>query len=256
MALMFPTFDGKRVSMQQVEARQTFQLLHPTMQQRVKDLMLASEGKVGLGEGFRSMDVQKALFLSRYVPDPNGSTFFDGQRWRKKDPKLATAAPPGRSMHELGLACDLTGDMKFIAQQGATFSLKNFANVNKEPWHVQPIELPNSRQEYEKMGAPWAKKLEVITAQPQPKAAGTAQVVTPPEVVPGESSDVVKQLQDVLIRLNLIKDSPSNHDGVYGAATQKIVKAFQSSNGLAADGKVGPKTWKALLALDPVSQGT
>jgi hypothetical protein len=252
MALMFPTFDGKRVSMQQIEARQTFQLLHPTMQQRVKDLMLASEGKVGLGEGFRSMDVQKALFLSRYIPDPNGSTFFDGQRWRKKDPKLATAAPPGRSMHELGLACDLTGDMKFIAQQGATFGLKNFANVNKEPWHVQPTELANSRQEYEKMGAPWAKQLVVIALQTQPKAASTAEVVTPPEVVPGENSDVVKQLQDVLIRLNLIKDSPSNHDGVYGAATQKIVKAFQTAHGLAADGKVGPKTWKALLGLDPI----
>ena len=81
-------------------------------------------------------------------------------------------------------------------------------------------------------------------------------MVTPPEVVPGENSDVVKQLQDVLIRLNLIKDTPSNHDGVYGAATQKIVKAFQTSHGLAADGKVGPKTWKALLGLDPVSQGT
>ena len=63
---------------------------------------------------------------------------------------------------------------------------------------------------------------------------------------------MVKQLQDVLIRLNLIKDSPSNHDGVYGAATQKIVKAFQTANGLTPDGKVGPKTWKVLLGLDPV----
>jgi hypothetical protein len=251
MAMMFPTFDGKRISMQQIEARQTFQQLHPTMQQRVRDLMLASEGRVGLGEGFRSMDVQKALFLSRYVPDPNGSTFFDGQRWRKKDPKLATAAPPGRSMHELGLAADMTGDMKFIAQQGAAFGLKNFANVNKEPWHVQPTELPNSRQEYEKMGAPWAK-LVVVQPQPQPQPAGPQQVVTPPEVVPGESSDVVKQLQDVLIRLNLIKDSPSNRDGVYGAPTQKIVKAFQTSHGLTPDGRVGPKTWKVLLGLDPV----
>jgi hypothetical protein len=253
MAMTFPTFNGKQVSMAQIEARSTFQQLHPTMQQRVRDLMLASEGKVGLGEGFRSMDTQKALFLSRYVVDANGSTFFEGQRWRKKDPKLATAAPPGRSMHELGLAADLTGDMKFIAKSGPQLGLKNFANVNKEPWHVQPIELPNSRQEYEKMGSPWAKKLEVVSFQPAPKPSGTAQVVTPPEVVPGETSDVVKQLQDVLIRLNLIKDSESNRDGHYGLPTQKIVKAFQQSKGLTVDGRVGPNTWKALLALDPVT---
>ena len=70
MAMMFPTFDGKRVSMQQIEARQTFQFLHPTMQQRVKDLMLASEGKVGLGEGFRSTEVAEGAVPVPLRPGP------------------------------------------------------------------------------------------------------------------------------------------------------------------------------------------
>ncbi|MCL1912979.1 MAG: spore cortex-lytic enzyme [Eubacteriaceae bacterium] len=35
-------------------------------------------------------------------------------------------------------------------------------------------------------------------------------------------------------------------DGVYGYKTEQAVKWFQSANGLAADGKIGPKTMEAL----------
>lgn len=36
-------------------------------------------------------------------------------------------------------------------------------------------------------------------------------------------------------------------DGVYGSKTKNGVAAYQTSNGLEADGKCGPKTWKALI---------
>ena len=36
-------------------------------------------------------------------------------------------------------------------------------------------------------------------------------------------------------------------DGVFGANTERAVKAYQRENGLNADGIVGEKTWKALL---------
>ena len=58
---------------------------------------------------------------------------------------------------------------------------------------------------------------------------------------------VVGQLQDVLIRLGLIKDTVANRDEFYGAATQAVVIRFQESNGLRGDAKVGRKTWAALL---------
>lgn len=37
-------------------------------------------------------------------------------------------------------------------------------------------------------------------------------------------------------------------DGIYGSNTKKGVAAYQSANGLEADGKCGPKTWTAMIA--------
>jgi len=36
-------------------------------------------------------------------------------------------------------------------------------------------------------------------------------------------------------------------DGVFGAETERAVKAFQAENGLTADGVVGSATWRALF---------
>ena len=37
-------------------------------------------------------------------------------------------------------------------------------------------------------------------------------------------------------------------DGVFGAATERAVKSFQSARGLSADGVIGARTWTALLS--------
>ena len=253
MAIQFPTWGGPQ-SIEQLCGSGSFVRLHLTMQERVRALIEASEGRVGLGVGWRSEEQQRAMFLDRYEVHEHGKTLWDGKRWRKKASHLATAAPPGRSMHELGLAADLAGDHAWVVANAGRFSLKHFAFVNDEPWHVQPFELPNSRREYERSGKPWKDGTPVIAAPTAPAPVPTAppaqaQAEAPVlEVVPGMRGPAVGELQEALIRLGLIKDCVANRDQFYGPATQEVVKRFQASCGLKVDGRVGKKTWAALRA--------
>ena len=178
MANQFPTW-GKPQTIEKLCGSSSFVRLHPTMQERLRTLIEASEGRVGLGVGWRSEDEQRAMFLDRYVVHEHGKTMWDGKRWRKKSENLATAAPPGRSMHEIGLAADLAGDHAWVVANAGRFALKHFAFVNNEPWHVQPFELPNSRREYERAGKPWQSgnarrrtSRQAAAAKPSAKAKG------------------------------------------------------------------------------------
>ena len=143
-------------------------------------------------------------------------------------------------MHELGLAADLVGDLKWVVDNAGQFELRSFASVNDEPWHVQPVELPTRRTEYEQQGSPWKQSGSVAHDPPATKL--------PEAVVPGATGPAVRQLQEALISLGLISATDGNRDGVYGAATQAIVRQFQQAHGLVVDAKVGPQTWRALLA--------
>lgn len=129
--------------------------LDSRMKRRLRMLFQASKGSVTLGPGggTRSTERQRQMFLERYRPDPNGKIEWNGQRWRHVSG--AAAAPPGRSMHEIGMAADLAGpgvNNGWLKANVAKFGLKEFSNVNNEPWHVQLKEFPNSRREYEGVG--------------------------------------------------------------------------------------------------------
>lgn len=130
----------------------TFQMLKPIMQTRLLKLFRENP-RVGIGEGFRSNEKQKQLFLGRYRrtdKKTKDTMSYDGSNWEKINPLLPDAAPPGKSMHELGLAADLEGDLNWLVANASRFGLKTFANENKEPWHVQPLEFPSDRFHYEK----------------------------------------------------------------------------------------------------------
>jgi len=133
--------------------------LHPTFQQRLSKMM-ADNPNVKIGTGVRSSDEQRRMFLSRYTKttSPTNSRGekniqWDGSYWEHTSG--AAAAPPGRSMHEIGLAADLTGDLDWVVANAHKYGLRHFKDVNNEPWHVQPADLPGGRGEYERMGAPW-----------------------------------------------------------------------------------------------------
>lgn len=146
-------YGGARKTLNEVKQRSDFQKMHPTMQQRLLAMFRANPN-LGIGNGWRDSESQRQMFLDRYVPsgDKTG-VYWNGKYWKRV--KGAPAAPPGRSMHEIGLAADLVGDLDWLQSNASKFGLKTFAQVNNEPWHVQAAELPNSRREYEESGAPW-----------------------------------------------------------------------------------------------------
>lgn len=135
--------------------------LHSTFADRLNKLMSERPG-ISIGQGVRSSSQQRTLFMSRYVKtNEKTGVYWNGSFWRKSSPSFPDAAPPGLSMHELGLAADLRfatkEDEQWLQQNAARYGLKTFGDVINEPWHVQPAELPNSRRDYERAGAPWGR---------------------------------------------------------------------------------------------------
>ena len=253
----YPTYADKRITLDAIVASRTFRGMHPTMQQRVRDLIEASDGRVGLGQGLRDPSQQLQMFLNRHVVDPNGKYTYAGQRWSRL-PGVAAAAPPGKSMHEIGLAADMTGDMGWLHDHVARFDLQTFENVNNEPWHVQPSELPRARSSYEVEPTwglpPW--DASPATTGDAVKTVGTtsSQPLTPALVArPGDTGSAVSVLLEALIARGLLPDVPGSRAAVYGPESTRLVEDFQRTSGLAVDGIVGPQTWEALLR--PVEPG-
>ncbi len=257
----YPTYSKRRATLDKIRSWSSFQGMHPKMQERVSGIIEASGGKVGLGQGLRPSTQQLQLFLSRHVPDPNGKYRYDGKQWSRL-PNMAPAAPPGNSMHEIGLAADLVGDMKWLGENAAAFDLQTFADVNNEPWHVQPAELSRGRSRYEKNPEwgrpPWAASTP--TSQPShtseassptdstPSSGAEPIMLTPAyRARPGDSGPAAAVMIEALVAREQLPDTPQTRDGTYDPADQQIVEAFQRGSGLTVDGIVGPQTWSALL---------
>jgi len=120
--------------------------------------LLADRPGISIGQGYRSPEDQKKMFLERYYrTNETTDTYYDGSYWLKK-PGVAIAAPPGLSYHEIGLAADLvfatSADAQWFKNNASKYGLDEFSR-HGEPWHVQSKAYPASRRQYEQQGAPY-----------------------------------------------------------------------------------------------------
>ncbi len=85
---------------------------------------------------------------------------------------------------------------------------------------------------------------------PRPATPTPTATPAPTTLRRGSSGDDVRNLQQ---RLKALGYYDGAVDGSYGAGTEAAVKAFQSRNGLAADGKAGEKTQALLYSTNAVA---
>lgn len=131
-------YAGAQVTMAQLETKQTVRQANFEFWRRVRGLMeFAAANGVPLGVG-----------TCWRVQPTNGGPGF---------------ASPGNSNHEGfpadgtsggAVACDMvpTSSWGWMNANEWKFCLRDFANVNSEPWHIQPSDIPASRN-YRR--APW-----------------------------------------------------------------------------------------------------
>lgn len=148
-------YSGARLARWEIEVRN--QNVDPEFLRRLFllcDWLMDRGVDYGFGGGWRSSEQQTTLFKSRHYQVPaGGCCSFEGKRWALR-PGMAHAAPPYRSYHESttptgdALAYDMIGDHTKANEVAGLFGLRHFANINREPWHYQPVEVPNSRSQY------------------------------------------------------------------------------------------------------------
>lgn len=208
---------------------------------------------VSSGDTYRNFKNQYDAFVTRYQkePIPGASTrTFEGVKWYKKSPKLASLAAPGTSQHNLGIAVDVhtAGEPKRL--QWLVDNVRKFGFswevVPEEPWHLRYTEgdsVPAAVKEYmDKNGitAPAVSK-EAPKAE-APKAEAAKPTEDGLAMGPGSKGDKVKELQEKLKEKGFYS---GDCDGDYGPTTVEAVNKFKLKNKLAA----GPKAGKKILEL-------
>jgi hypothetical protein len=152
----------RQATIEQVFARSSVQMLHPEYQKRLKGLMIASGGKLGVGGAGRSTQQQESVFLQRHHQvSSGGCCVYQGKRYQLNT-GMAHAAPPGRSFHETvvygySAAVDFVGDLRWFALNCERYGLEQ-ATWGGEDWHGQFTEFPHSVAQWQKLGSPQPQK--------------------------------------------------------------------------------------------------
>ena len=211
---------GDMLTWEQMMTKSTVNKLHPEARRRFKALIFDAAAKgvpLGCGTGWRIQPTNKPGFASP------GNSYHEGF--------------PADGVSGNALAIDTVPNISWdwMENNCARFGLRTFRFVNSEPWHVQPFEIPTSRN--------WAVNLPPMQTFNLP---GTPTIVYPrPTLKLGSSGPQTRMLIDAL---KFWKWYPTRYmgdtnNGKFGARTQTGVKNMQRALKLSPiDGIYGVKT--------------
>lgn len=198
---------------------------------------------VSAGDTYRTFESQLTVFKQRYQKEPIAGAqtrTFQGVKWYKKDPKLASLASPGTSQHNLGIAVDVhtaaePKRLKWLIDNVATFGF-SWEVVPEEPWHLRYVKgsvPPPAVAEY--------MQKNNITPPP-PGAAFEGQQDDDGKLSKGDKGPKVKELQTKLTA----KGFACQITGDFTDDTVKALNAFKKSVNLQENGVCNNKVLKAL----------
>lgn len=99
--------------------------LDPLLASAVERLLSAADGRVSVVSGYRSPARQTMLWSEAL------------RRYGSVDAANDWVAPPGDSVHELGLAVDLGGDLELATLLVDRLDLPLYRPLPNEPWHFE-----------------------------------------------------------------------------------------------------------------------
>lgn len=91
----------------------------------------------------------------------------------------------------------------------------------------------------------WGYHPEIVYEEPAQKTVS----IEIPVLKKGAKGEAVKAMQILLLGFGYEMEG-YGADGSFGGATERALKAYQSANGLVADGSCGRKTWTKLLGME------
>jgi hypothetical protein len=147
---------SSRVPLSEFKRSPRMMNLQPSLRERLLNMMRENPN-IGITSGYRDEAEQERLFYAQMeeTSADQSQVEWNGKHWKSKA-GYAFTAPPGSSMHGVGLAADIfeEGDGKsyaWVVANSARFGLNNWRAKgwrHDEPWHVQPDNVPRFRSQY------------------------------------------------------------------------------------------------------------
>lgn len=236
------------------------QMYAPVAEQfnKMYDAALAAGHKLKNVGDYRSFEGQLSMFMDRYTTSDQGrkpqvTRVYEGKTWYLKPGKAPSAAPDptGKkgSNHGWGLAIDLGYEAggKLQSMGGACFEWM-CANAPKFGFYLQTGD--KNSKEFEA----WHWQYCLGDNTPDGSAAVITETIVPSGGAveagpmefkyPGAPVKVGSKGPAVMLVQAIVG---AKADGDFGPKTEALVKAWQTANGLKADGIIGPITWDKMF---------